>query len=1037
MSVASLHPTELEHAQGALATHPEASQELLAKAIERGAELLPGQGPITVFIHHNTLHAFEEHPFFEGVERGSEVFGCQPYLPEERYHQEMARGRITSDDLIAALSDELGEQADRLLGFLGTRLHFRLAMLRYPLQSCPPAELRWFIAETDALRRFRNDLPDRLRQEFIRATRRWTLHAFGHLAADCTRTPDTSNTHALVADLLAHYGRESMERWSEATWESFGLQALWRICREGVHRVKTRPRQHKPPLRHRDVLLEATGEDIDELVNGVLIRFCAAYLDQGLARWSLPGREAGFLAAFCQLYGGAGGTPDAWLRPLRQELATVCRTSATPLALIEQSLAALGVPPKEYGEFIQESLLTLRGWAGMIRQVELRSDRVARPIAAGSLIEYLAVRLILERLALAHVARTSLECRGSLADLRRLAARTTSGHERGDLEHRAFQAFQLAQALGWSPRALAAFQQHDWEALVGEIDTFNSIARRRVFQAAYERRHRIQALDAIAVHARRAPASDPEPAFQVACCLDEREESFRRHVEEVEPAAETFGAAGFYNVAMYYRGATDAHFVPLCPVVIRPQHWVAEAVDDRVIQWGDRIKALRRAWGRAAHGVHVSSRGLAAGAVVATGIGAVASIPLVARVLFPRLTASFRRRLGELIQLATKTHLQLERHDATPGPSSEGIGFTLAEITDISERLLRDMGLTSRFARVVVILGHGSNSLNNPHNSAYNCGACGGNCGGPNARAISQMLNNPRVRIGLRERGIHVPEETQFIGAWHDTCNDAVTYFDLWDVEGATGEAVRRVKKALEEACRRNAHERSRRFVSAPLHLTPAQAKRHVEARAEDLAQVRPELGHATNALCIVARRSRTNGLFLDRRAFLTSYDPTQDDGDYSTLTRLLSAAVPVCAGINLEYYFSHVDNAGYGCGTKLPHNVTSLLGVMDGHASDLRTGLPFQMIEIHEPVRLLFVIENTPAAVLRIMERNPSIGLLFKNHWVQVATLDPHSAHLDLLVGDRFIPYLPQTQDLPRAASSIQWYRGLREHLPLATIGT
>src|SRR5207302_7246240 len=134
----------------------------------------------------------------------------------------------------------------------------------------------------------------------------------------------------------------------------------------------------------------------------------------------------------------------------------------------------------------------------------------------------------------------------------------------------------------------------------------------------------------------------------------------------------------------------------------------------------------------------------------------------------------------------------------------------------------------------------------------------------------------------------------------------------------------------------------------------------HVEGRAEDLAQVRPEWGHATNAISIVGRRESTRGLFLDRRAFLTSYDPNQDDAENTILTRILQAVFPVCAGINLEYYFSYVDNNGYGAGTKLPHNLASLLGVMDRAASDLRTGLPWQTGAIHEPGRSRFMIETT-----------------------------------------------------------------------------
>src|SRR5262249_37273289 len=139
------------------------------------------------------------------------------------------------------------------------------------------------------------------------------------------------------------------------------------------------------------------------------------------------------------------------------------------------------------------------------------------------------------------------------------------------------------------------------------------------------------------------------------------------------------------------------------------------------------------------------------------------------------------------------------------------------------------------------------------------------------------------------------------------------------------------IRALLEQACDRNAHERCRRFQSAPLTLSFEAARQHVEGRAQDLARVPPEWGHATNPITIVGRRHRTRGLFLDRRAFLHSYDPTQDDAEGTILARILAATVPVCAGISLEYYFSYVDNPGYGSGTKLPHNIAALVGVMDG----------------------------------------------------------------------------------------------------------
>ncbi len=1022
----------------------------LREVIAHAAHLLPAQGPITVFIHHNTLHAFEELPFHEAVTLGGQVFGCQPYLSEDRYRAELAKGRIRFSDIEEVLVQDLGDRAEERIPGFGSRLHLRLAMLQYPLRTGPTEELVWYVAETEGLQRVSGDASGATRSRLIAETRRWMFRDLRvDLGYDPTRRKGDGNaggangngpsrTGQGLRELLGRFPVAVIETWNEATWERFTLQSLWRVCFDGVADLPPYTDPPKLPIRHRELLLEATGVDADTQANELLIRFCAAYVDQGMAHWPLPRQEDGFYEAFLAVYGQPGGPPDLWIKGLSAELTRLGRDHIGALESIEESLGILGVPREEWEAYLSSTLLALRGWGGMVQQVEERGDRVAHPILPGSLIGFLAVRLILDRFSLADAAADALEYRGPLDGLRDAARARIQLPWPPTIEQRAFQIFQLAQVFGLSPDVLHRLTRDEWATLVREVETFGSIERRRVFQLAYERRLTIQTLDAVALHTPKAKLPASTPRFQVICCIDEREESFRRHLEELAPEVETLGAAGFFAVAMYYRGVAEAHYVPLCPVVVRPSNWVAEEVDDEAARDSKRRARTRKALGRASHRIHQGTRSFALGAIVSGLGGVLASVPLVARILFPRLTAKFRQAVGRMVQAPPRTRLKLERAgDIAPAPDGPGVGYTLDEMIGIGDRLLRDVGLTSNFARVVLLIGHGSNSLNNPHNSAYNCGACGGAAGGPNARALAQILNDPRVRQALANRGLPIPNETIFVGSYHNTCDDSVTFSDLNLVPPSHQEELKGIRSIVDRASERNAHERCRRFMSAPLTLDFEAAKEHVEGRSEDLAQTRPELGHATNALTFVGRRFWSRGLFLDRRAFLTSYDPTQDTPEGAILTRILQAVFPVCSGINLEYYFSHVDNPGFGAGTKLPHNLASLLGVMDGAASDLRTGLPWQMVEIHEPVRSLFLIETTPEAMTSIMDANEGIGRMCRNGWIQLALLHPSSREVFLFRPEdgRFYPYQTRSSVLPRTASSVDWYRGWRDHLEFAEI--
>ncbi len=171
----------------------------LQHAVERAAHLLPSQGPIEVFVHHNTLHAFEHCSFHEAVQAGAARFGGNPYLSEQQYRELLRDGRINNGDLQAVIHEDLeGRELEPIDG-LGTRAEIRMAMLRHPLQIGPDAELRWVVAESDALERFRPETPAVSRERILEGSRAWLN---GHNSAALSSVDD-------LDELLDKLGRQS------------------------------------------------------------------------------------------------------------------------------------------------------------------------------------------------------------------------------------------------------------------------------------------------------------------------------------------------------------------------------------------------------------------------------------------------------------------------------------------------------------------------------------------------------------------------------------------------------------------------------------------------------------------------------------------------------------------------------------------------------------------------------------------------------------------------------------------------------------
>ncbi len=845
--------------------------------------------------------------------------------------------------------------------------------------------------------------------------------------------------------------------------------------RLAVHLQTVADEQLTPGRTHAELLHALVGVDIVEQANRYFVRRCAAFLDLGQAAWRMPDRTLGFYAAWrraaphdqtLNLHGLRGWREEAAALPERPEDAVIAL------------LGRLGVDEQHWGSYLGRVLTGLPGWAGMMNWRGTNPGFPRQQAQPTDLVQYLAVRLFVETQLVTAVTRRTWDLEpaelvsqlrtrthelwlraegvaGALppdlaASVRELAAergadaswalladeawsyqhRRNGTGERFRAHDHAWRLFRLAQLQGWSAADVRAVPAAVRDRMLAVLDGFPESVHGPVWLTAFERHYREEILGALAANRGRGRWRDRQerPKAQVVLCIDEREEAMHRAIDELDDGYETFGAGGFFGVAMDYSGLDDHDVTPLCPAGVIPAHRVQEVPRPEGVPVAER-RSSRRAWEEVFHNTYWEAKRNAVSAFFLTQLtGLVQAVPLIGRVVAPRwwteLVGAVRRPLFP----QPSTLLTLDRDDG-------GRGFESVEQADRVEAVLRNIGMTHHFARLVVFCGHGSISVNNPHESAHDCGACGGKHGGPNGRAFASLANRPSVRALLSERGIDIPDDTHFVGGIHNTASDQVAFFDTQDIPASHAAEWEALGADLDEARARSARERCRRFASAPQDPSPAVALRHVEARSRDLSQVRPEWGHCTNAFAVVGRRSLTQGAFFDRRGFVISYNPTEDPTG-AFVERILLALGPVGAGINLEYYFSSVDNRVYGCDTKVPHNVSGLLGVMEGAASDLRTGLPRQMIEIHEPMRLLLIVESTLEVLGGIYGRQPAIAELLDNEWVQLVAMDPQDGAFSRFVaGKGFVPWDEHVPDLPVVGTSHEYYRGREGFLPPALI--
>ncbi|WP_127557377.1 YbcC family protein [Saccharospirillum alexandrii] len=603
-----------------------------------------------------------------------------------------------------------------------------------------------------------------------------------------------------------------------------------------------------------------------------------------------------------------------------------------PRQQIRQALAQLEVPEQEVPEFLQAVIMRISGWAAWCAYLRWQAR------LAGSdnetLVDLLAIRL-------------SWEC---LVD---------DGQRH--------------------PGSVWGRWQSAWQSHRQAADN-RAYTLTLVWQRAQEIHYQQRLLAQI-----RQPATDGDtsrPQVQAAFCIDVRSEVFRRHLEAQSPGIQTLGFAGFFGLPIRYEPLGTGASRPHLPGLLSPAMTVTDSTgnttrDAAIIRNRQTRLQGQKSW------------------------NTFQSLPLSAFVLVESLGLGYlsklvKRTLPSSAPLADDSRLGLSPDETDAlSPILEASATGNAEQqAALAQQILTAMGLTGPFARLVLLLGHGSQTRNNPHRAGLDCGACCGQRGDVNARALASLLNDPAVRAGVRDAGIDIPDSTVFLAGMHNTTTDQIDLFGTGALPDSHADDLTAIQAHLKHAQAGACRERASSVDLEQWQDRPDALSKALRARANDWSQTRPEWALANNAAFIVAPRSRTRGIDLAGRCFLHDYDHRQDPHG-TLLEQIMTAPMVIAHWINMQYYASTVDNHRYGSGNKTLHNVVGgRIGVFEGNGGDLRIGLPLQSVHDgndwrHTPLRLTVVIEAAREAIDAVIRKHDIVRQLVHNQWLYLVRLE------------------------------------------------
>ncbi len=697
------------------------------------------------------------------------------------------------------------------------------------------------------------------------------------------------------------------------------------------------------------------GERLINILDYHVIKWCKLYLDESQASWTMPDREKGFYIAWQRLI-----QYDPALSKNQRKIFKDWPQEAN--TALKKALTALEIPESEIQTYLEGHLLSLPGWAGMMLW---RSQQLSHEHAL--LTEYLAVRISIECALIMPYLPLSNQSTKKKVSITPLVA---SWIHWGDLSIKE-----------WSQMSAA-----EQSAYLSFAYRFNENLRKKLWLEAWEQTY-IKQLSEKIISKQRVTNDKKSVLAQLAFCIDVRSEPFRRQLEKEGPF-ETIGIAGFFGLPIATSELGSNHTHSSLPVMLKPKHKIKESAGENEL---NPYLQRKQAANSLSYTFKIMKQNVLASLLLPEISGPWLSLQMVARSFVPRGAGRFIHNLRKTWLRKPDTKLLLNHiFDAEAGIP---VGFSEEEKVNYARQALITMGLTENFAPLVVICGHGSQSNNNPYAASLDCGACGGAAGGFNARVLATLCNLPEIREVLSTEGLEIPEETVFVAAEHKTTVDELHWIYVPELSEAAQEAFDHIEAIMPKVSHNANAERLAQLPNFKSKLKNPSAEAH--RFAEDWSEIRPEWGLARNACFIIGQRELTQDCNLEGRAFLHNYDWQQDkSGDL--LANIIAGPGTVTQWINLQYYASTVAPHYYGSGNKRTQTVTAGLGVMQGNASDLLTGLPWQSVmqsdhdAYHSPLRLLIVIQSPSEYVKRLLNNDSAFRDKVQNGWVRLASIDP-----------------------------------------------